>query len=252
MTDAASPSAGATRHPAAWALALRRLADTLIYDLDFGRRPLKLAWVVNLQKVGTFPFLLLLVSIYGNTSTAVWVYVALHGRYGVAWFIKDLAFPDRAWQVRVSVLGGVNAFLLVLGWYWVFGWLLISGVAQPTYPLPEFAWLALCITLHTIGLVIMIGADAQKHFTLAYQPGLITTGMFRHIRHPNYLGEMMVYGTYALLVWHWLPPIVLAWVWSAVFAVNMVHKEASMSRHPEWPAYRRRTGWLLPRVLRRA
>jgi steroid 5-alpha reductase family enzyme len=46
----------------------------------------------------------------------------------------------------------------------------------------------------------MIAADAQKYFTLRLQPGLITHGMFRYIRHPNYLGEMMIYGSFALMV----------------------------------------------------
>ena len=67
------------------------------------------------------------------------------------------------------------------------------------------------------------------------------------VRHPNYLGEMMIYGSFALLVWHWLPWLVLAWVWLGLFAVNMMNKEASLSRYPEWAAYRQRTGWLLPR-----
>ena len=114
------------------------------------------------------------------------------------------------------------------------------------YPLPDHAWFALCIALHTLGIAIMLSADAQKFYTLRVQRGLITTGMFRYIRHPNYLGEMMIYGSYALLVWHWLPVVILAWIWIGIFAVNMVLKEASMSRYPEWAAYKRRTGWLLP------
>ena len=90
----------------------------------------------------------------------------------------------------------MNAFLGVLGWYWVFGWLLISGVSQP-----------------------------------------------------NYLGEIMIYGSFAMMVWHWLPFVVLAWVWLGIFAVNMIMKEASMSRHPEWASYKKRTWWLIPFVL---
>ena len=73
--------------------------------------------------------------------------------------------------------------------------------------------------------------------------------MFRYVRHPNYLGEMMIYGSFALMVWHWLPFLVLAYVWTALFAVNMVMKEARMSRHPGWSEYRARTGWLLPRLF---
>jgi Protein of unknown function (DUF1295) len=45
---------------------------------------------------------------------------------------------------------------------------------------------------------------------------------FRYVRHPNYLGEMMIYGSFALMVWHWLPFVVLAWVWIGLFAVNQV------------------------------
>jgi hypothetical protein len=65
----------------------------------------------------------------------------------------------------------------------------------------------------------------------------------------NYLGEMMTYGSFALMVRNWLPAVVLAWVWGGLFVVNMMHKEASPSRHPEWARYKERSWWLLPPVL---
>lgn len=232
-----------------WASRMRTLVGYLSRDFLGGPRPWTLSWVVNFQKAGTFAFLGGLMWFYSNTSTAAWIYLALHGSYGLAWIIKDLAFPDPAWQARVTIGGGVNAFILVLGWYWLFGWLLISGSVQPHYPLPDAAWYCLCISLCIVGCTIMIAADAQKYFTLRVQPGLITDGMFRYIRHPNYLGEIMVYASFALMVWHWLPWLVLAFVWTCVFAVNMVMKEASLSRYPGWAQYRRRSWWLLPFVL---
>ncbi|MFT3807819.1 methyltransferase family protein [Arenimonas sp.] len=233
----------------AWARALRRLNVWLSEDFLGGPRPWKLAWVVNFQKAGTFLFLGLLMWWYGNTSMAAWIYLALHGSYGLVWILKDLAFPDPSWQKRVTIGGGLNAFVFVLGWYWVFGWLLISGAVRPDYPLADGAWFCLCISLCVIGSVIMIAADAQKYFTLRARPGLITDGMFRYIRHPNYLGEMMIYGSFALMVWHWLPALVLAWVWGTLFATNMAMKEASLSRHPGWTQYRRRSWWLVPFVV---
>jgi len=93
------------------------------------------------------------------------------------------------------------------------------------YPLPDYAWFCLCISLCILGCVIMISADAQKYFTLHLQRGLITDGMYRFIRHPNNLGEMMVYGSFALMVWHWLPVMVLAWIRAGMFAVKMTLKE---------------------------
>jgi len=233
----------------AWALAMRRFNNWLSQDFLGGPRPWKFAWVINFQKGGTFFFLGFLIWWYGNTSTAAWIYLALHGTYGLVWLVKDLAFPDPNWQIRITIGGGINAFLGVLGWYWVFGWLLISGTVRPVYPLPDNIWFALCISLCMLGSVIMIAADAQKYFTLRVKRGLITDGMHRFIRHPNYLGEMMIYGSFALMVWHWLPVVVLAWVWLGLFSVNMVMKEASMSRYPEWAAYKKRTWWLVPGLL---
>ena len=95
----------------------------------------------------------------------------------------------------------------------------------------------------------MIAADAQKYFTLRYQPGLITDGMHCYIRHPNYLGEMLIYASFALMVWHWLPVLVLSWVWCGLFAVNMILKEASLSRYPEWKEYKKNSKWLLPAIF---
>jgi protein-S-isoprenylcysteine O-methyltransferase Ste14 len=241
---------GRTTRPAPpWAARLALLTRYLTEDLGGGPRPWKFAWVINFQKVGTFLFLGALMAWYDNFSTAAWIYLGLHGSYGIAWFIKDMAFPDPGWQKRITIGGGLVAFGSVLFWYWVFGWLLISGVSQPDYPLSPGAWYAICISLCIVGSVIMIAADAQKYFTLRERPGLITDGMFRHVRHPNYLGEMMIYGSFALMVWHWLPWLVLAWVWLGVFAVNMTMKEASLSRHPGWAEYRARTAWLVPGIF---
>ena len=177
----------------AWAQAVRRLTDYLVLDFLGGPRPWKFSWVINFQKAGTFVFLLALMAWYDNFSAAAWVYTAMQGSYGLVWILKDVAFPDPNWQKRITIGGGINSFLGVLGWYWVFGWILISGVAQPDYPLPDFAWFCLCISLCIVGCAIMIAADAQKYFTLRVQRGLITDGMHRYIRHPNYLGEMMIW-----------------------------------------------------------
>ncbi|HUP99074.1 MAG TPA: DUF1295 domain-containing protein [Aeromicrobium sp.] len=254
MTAEAPTTSTAYRAPA-WAQSMRRLTDHLTTDFSGGPKPWKFAWVINFQKAGTFPFLGLLMWFYSSrgvdaaTSAAAWIYLALHGTYGLVWFLKDIAFPDPSWQRRITILSGLNAFILVLGLYWAFGWLLISGHASQDYPLPHGPWFALCITMTMLGSVIMIAADAQKFFTLRVRRGLITDGMHRMIRHPNYTGEMMIYGGLALLVWHWFPFLVLAWVWLGLFTVNMHIKEASMSRYPEWAAYKKRTKWVIPYVL---
>ncbi len=216
-------------------------------DFLGGPRPLKLSWVINAQKAGTLPFVLFLMWHYGNHSPAAWVYLGLHGSYGLVWLLKHFAFRDASWEKRVTLGGAVMTWLMVLGLYWIAPFLLVSGILGAR-AWPSNGIMGICILIHTLGVVIMIASDAQKHFTLRVKRGLITDGMFRYIRHPNYLGEMMLYGSYALLVGHWLPWVVLATVWTQVFLTNMLMKEASMSRYPEWAAYKARTGMLIPRL----
>lgn len=243
------------QHPAPrWAKRLQEFNYGLVEDFGGGPRPWKLAWVINFQKLTTSIFLIALMLWYADaspqaTGSAAWIFLALHGTYGFVWLLKDMAFPDPGWQTRVTIGGGLNAFAMVLGPYWIFGWLLISGHARASYPLAEPVWFALCVSLCIMGCVLMIAADAQKFFTLRIQRGLIRDGVHRYIRHPNYLGEMLIYLSLALMVWHWIPAAILAYVWLGIFLPNILCKEASLSRHPGWDQYRKRSWLLLPGLV---
>ena len=235
------PEAARRAHPVV--RSLYRLTHHLSEDFLGGPRVLKMAWVINFQKALTWAVVLGLMVAYDDFSTTAWVYLALHGTYGLCWLMKHFAFPDPGWERRVTLGGAVMAFLLVLGPYWLLPWLLVSRGAEAPAPLQAAA-----ISLHTLGVALMLSADCQKRFVLARGGGLITGGLFARTRHPNYLGEMMIYASYALLVRHWLAWAVLAWIWSAIFLVNILMQEASLSRHPGWAAYRARTGLVLPRI----
>lgn len=215
-------------------------------DLLGGPR-VKMAWVVNLQKGGTLVFCLTLMAVWDNFSAAAWLYTALHGSYGLVWLLKDRALPDPGWERMITVPGAVLTWALVLGPYWIAPTLLITDLL-PVRPDPSAARMGASTLVYVLGVVIMMTADAQKYFMLRARRGLITDGMFARVRHPNYLGEMMLYGAFALLVGHWLPWLVLAWVWCTVFLTNIAIKEHSMARYPEWTAYKARTGLLLPRL----
>ena len=69
------------------------------------------------------------------------------------------------------------------------------------------------------------------------------------MRHPNNLGEMLIYGALPLMVPRWIPWRILGVIWTVVFMTNIAAQEASLSGHPEWDEYKSRSGPLLPRVL---
>lgn len=226
---------------------LNQVNQYLSRDFLGGPRVLKLSWVINFQKGMTFFWVLGLILWFDNYSIQALVYLALHGSYGFCWLLKDVIFPDPNWQKRVTFGGALMSVLTVLGPYWLFSYLLISPVLGNNYHGAPMVWLVFAIIVHTLGIAVMLIADSQKFFTLKLKKGLITDGIFRFIRHPNYLGEIMIYGSYAVVVWHWIPWAILGVIWIQLFLVNMLCKEASMSRYSEWAQYKRRTGMLLPR-----
>jgi len=232
-----------------WVAEVNSFNVYLSQDFLGGRKVLKTSSVINAHKILTPLVILALMFAYHNFSSIAWLYLGLHGSYCVCWLVKHVAFRDPKWETRVT-LGGAAFTFLLLATYWLAPFLLISGVL---YSAPRILpnWLvAVCVALVVIGTMLMMASDCQKRFSLAYRPGLITEGLFARVRHPNYLGEMMVYAGFALttgLIWPWL---VLAYWWIGVFLVNMYIIEASLSRHPEWLSYKRRTGMIFPRVRR--
>jgi protein-S-isoprenylcysteine O-methyltransferase Ste14 len=198
---------------------------------------------INLQKGLTLLFCLYLMRLYNNWSTQAILYTVAHGSYGLIWIGKHYTFPDKKWEKKITIMSSVWTICLVLGPYWVTPYLLISRTAPPS----SVITCCIALFLYIIGVVIMMCSDVQKYSRLSVKPGsLITNGMFRYIRHPNYLGEMMIYGSFAMFVWHWLPCVILLWVWNQLFFTNIYLKEKSMEKYQGWQEYKEKTGLLLP------
>ena len=204
---------------------------------------MKLKHAINLHKGLTAVVIAGLMLAYRNFTLGPWVYLALHGTYGFLWLLKDRLYPDRQWEQEMSFGAAMGTFA-VLMLYWVAPFLLISRGTVPPLPL-----VALAIALNLWGIFLHYVSDAQKYYTLKYQPGLITEGLFARCRNTNYLGEVLIYLSFALLAQHWLPLAILALFFGGVFVPNMLKKDQSLSRYPEFASYKARSGLLLPRLF---
>ena len=225
----------------AWATRLFRLQSYLTEDFGGGPRQLKMAWVINFHKFITLFLILGMMFYFDNFSTTAWVYLALHGTYGYCWLIKDFAFRDSNFEARVTYPGAVMTYIGLVAWYWLLPYFVISGHIEHGNLMLWF-----CVTLHTLGIALMLAADLQKNITLRFRRGLITNGVFAYTRNPNYLGEIMIYASYALMAQHWLGWAVVLYSWIGFFLVRMLIKDASISRHPGWAEYKARSGLLIP------
>ena len=203
---------------------------------------IKIKHSINLHKGTTLIFVLVLMIAYQNFTLGPWIYLALHGTYVILWLLKDRIYPDKQWEEEIPVIQSIMMFVII-GLYWVAPYILISSGTEPPIPL-----VAAAICLNIFGVFLHYSSDAQKYYTLKYKPGLITEGFFARCRNTNYLGEMFIYISFAMLAQHWLPFLILGGFFALIFIPNILKKDKSLSRHLEFTEYKANSGLIIPQL----
>jgi len=111
--------------------------------------------------------------------------------------------------------------------------------------------LVLCAVGGTIRLAGLwsLGRQFSGHVTLQHNHQLVQTGVYRHLRHPMYLGFAIATAGLVLVFRSWLVFPVL--IWNLIFLLLRIRQEERLlSEHfgSEFESYRRRTWRLLPFV----
>lgn len=203
---------------------------------------MKQKYFIDSHKGVTFLAILALMAWFGQWQNATaWVYLALHGTYGWLWVLKSRIFPDKQWETD----RGLGYGLIIwagLSLYWIAPFLITSrGTQAPPW------LLGLSVSLYTLGIFLHYAADLQKHIELKYNPGqLITDGLLRRTRNINYFGELLIYLGFGLLAMHWLPILIVALFVAVVWVPNMLKKERSLARYPEFLDYKRESKLFIP------
>lgn len=206
-----------------------------------GKPFIKMYWVINFFKFTPVFIIYAMMDYYNNFSDAAWVYLALQGIYGYCWLIKDFGFRDPVTSHKISFLGLLAIVCLIAVPALTISWLAIARHIVPT-GLDLF----IAIALQMLGICIMIGADCQRHFTLKYRKGLITTGLYRYSRNPNYFGEILIYASFVWMADHWIANILLCYWVLMIFMPRFFRKDHSISRHPGWVEYKATAGICIP------
>lgn len=200
--------------------------------------------VINLHKALVPVVVLALMLIYNNGSVEAFIYLALHGTYSLLWLIKQALYPDRRFEQRQPIAIAFFFIFVPLAGYYLAPFLLISQYVT----LPSVV-IAFVLFFYIVGIFLHHVGDAQKYYTLRYHQGLIDEGLFGKTRNPNYLGEIMIYVSFAILSWHWLPFLILGgWIFG-FFLKNMRAKDRSLARYPGFEQYRESTGLLFPKLF---
>jgi hypothetical protein len=74
----------------------------------------------------TFLWVLCLMHCFQNYSTSMYLYLFLHGTYGICWVIKDFSFPDARTMQKGSI-GSQIVLSIILIAYWMIPLPLAAG-----------------------------------------------------------------------------------------------------------------------------
>ena len=112
---------------------------------------------------------------FRSFTTGMWVYLFLHGTYGMAWVYKDIKFPDSTFLKKASIGSNILLFIF-LSLYWMIPVPLASGYGVHNPPISR---IILVITMYLSGLYLMMGSDHQKTTTLAKRKGIDIKFIYR-------------------------------------------------------------------------
>tara|TARA_Y100001934_G_C12115759_1_gene660717 strand:- start:194 stop:823 length:630 start_codon:yes stop_codon:yes gene_type:complete len=206
---------------------------------------MKQKYYIDSHKGATFIYILFLIFIFNDTINAnnisIYIYLALHGSYGILWILKSKIFPDKQWESKCSVWYGLLIWF-GLSLYWIAPYIIINQESEPSN-----WYIAMCISMYIFGVFFHFTSDMQKFIQLKYNPNnLIKNVMFSKIRNINYLGELLIYLGFSLLARSWIPIIALLSFILIIWIPNMVKKDKSLSRYNDFDEYKKNTNTLFP------
>jgi len=200
---------------------------------------------IDSHKGATFIYILALIYFFQDAgsidNTTIYIYLALHGTYGILWIAKSRIFPDKQWEAKCSIWYGLLIWI-GLSLYWISPYIIITeNIQSPNW------YISMCISMYIFGIFLHFTSDMQKFIQLKYNPNnLITNVMFSRIRNINYLGELLIYLGFSLLAMHWIPIIALLIFIAIIWIPNMFKKDKSLSRYNNFADYQHNTNRLFP------
>jgi len=208
---------------------------------------MKQKYYIDFHKGLTFINILALMFLFkdqlneGNLN--IYIYLALHGTYGILWILKSKLFPDKQWESKCSIWYGLLIWV-GLSLYWIAPYIIISQNVQSSN-----WYITMCISMYILGVFFHFTSDMQKYIQLKYNPGhLITDVMFSRIRNINYLGELLIYLGFSLLAMHWIPIAALFSFIVIIWIPNMIKKDKSLSRYEKFNDYKNKSNSFFPLI----
>lgn len=226
-----------------------RISKFLLFDLPPKRKIGPFNIIVLTHKGLLIPYLALLFLIYQNYSPGMIIYSAFHGTYALIWLFKDaVALGGTSFQTPTSLGSVVTLIPLSFCFYYWLPWLMASEYANQN---PKPTSIGLALLLFVFGIVLVVGSETEKLNILRLKGGLVSTGFHSASRNPNYLGEMMVYMSFAIILRIWLVFFYLLGAWVVSLGPFIWMKEVSLAKKEGYQKYVNHSYLILPKIFKK-
>jgi L-serine/L-threonine ammonia-lyase len=223
--------------------------DQVAFNCPPGPPLVPACYVINAFKAGTLPMCLYLMHHFQNYSKSAVLIAALHGSYGGCWFLKHYVIPDHYFMQKITFVSALMMGM-VLSFYWASAYLVISAPSKGDFIGPVRMFVAMM--MYIFGVVLMMASDTQKYYVLKLVREkrlgkiLISDGWFKTCRNTNYLGEILLYSSFAVCAQSWIPWAFNGVFWSIMFVARWMGKEASFRRKVGGEEYMANSSLILP------
>ena len=223
------------------------LSNASVYDPYWSVQPIVILIAFFMQSSVTPPRVLLLIAVclWGVRLTANWAYT-----------FGNLTHQDWRYTMLKQKTGAFYPLINLLGIHLVPTLVVWGCILPAVYVMLQDSALnvgfCLFVLLCLLAVLLQGSADCQMHrFRRRKTGGFIREGLWKHARHPNYLGEILMWWGVALATVCLFPS---AWYLCAgalantllFCAVSIPMAERKQSKKPGFAAYKAQTRVLLP------
>ena len=192
------------------------------------------------------------------SNPVAWTYFGTHGSYGILWASKNyFSFGD--FNQKGSLIAHILT-VIILVVYWIPIYIICSSTTHaPVWVIgPSVLMYSFGVFWHFVAdmqktVFIELRAKMNKEFgesstTGALGGNILRSKLWKHSRNPNYFGEMLIYGSFCMLSFHWLPCLLFGTIMLLLWRSLMEKKDKSLSRFgKEFDQYKASSSFFFPK-----
>ena len=209
---------------------------------------IKQKYIIDFSKSVTWITVLGLICYFNQTENmTAWIYFCLHGSYGIMWVMKSNIFPDKSWEEKANLPYAIFMLFCLMA-YWSPAFIITMQGHEASINV-----IVASVIIFIFGVFYHFTSDMQKYIFLKHNSVLMTEGLWKHCRHPNYFGELLIYTGFLLLtietnLW-WVPILILGAFVLSIWIPGMIRIDKSLSRFEEHKEYKKKTAFIIPFIF---